>query len=88
MQRINSGHILDIDALYKFCCDTIRKIHFILVTASEIKQWENVLSPRFKNSVTVTKTRDYHCYIPFDEERMIVKRVSSLPNSEIVKVVK
>ncbi|GBM96914.1 hypothetical protein AVEN_24664-1 [Araneus ventricosus] len=56
--------------MLEFCQEHLKGITFTYIKDKEIIQHHNNKLDRFENSVTITGTRSFHCFLPVSESNL------------------
>ncbi|GBM99055.1 hypothetical protein AVEN_161260-1 [Araneus ventricosus] len=71
LQRPCTNQILTTAEMFEFCQEHLKGITFTYIKDEEIIQHHNIqLLDQFENSVTITGTRSFHCFVPVSESNL------------------
>ncbi|GBN24182.1 hypothetical protein AVEN_30653-1 [Araneus ventricosus] len=71
LQRPYSNQILTPAEMFEFCHEHLKGITFTCIKDEEIIQHHNnKLLDQFENSVAITGTRSFHCFVPVSESNL------------------
>ncbi|GBL97372.1 hypothetical protein AVEN_170485-1 [Araneus ventricosus] len=84
LQRPYSNQILTPAEMFEFCHEHLKGIIFTYQKDEEIIQHHNnKLLDRFENSVAITGTRSFHCFVPVSESNLKCSITSQAMEYEI-----
>ncbi|GBM10162.1 hypothetical protein AVEN_152434-1 [Araneus ventricosus] len=71
VQRPYSNQIMTPSEMFEFCHKHLKGTSFTCINDEEIiKQHNNKLLDQFENSVAITGTRSFHCFVPVSESNL------------------
>ncbi|GBL96601.1 hypothetical protein AVEN_207773-1 [Araneus ventricosus] len=71
LQRPCTNQILTPAEMFEFCHEHLKGITFTYIKDEEIIQHHNnKLLDQFENSVAITGTRSFHCFVPVSESNL------------------
>ena len=76
LQATTHGHILTPADLYRWSEANIKNVTFFYVSKDEVHAHATHQKSRFAGAKTVQGTRDYHCFIPTADGKLLAKRIS------------
>ncbi|GBN44563.1 hypothetical protein AVEN_10663-1 [Araneus ventricosus] len=89
LQRPYSNQILTPAEMFEFCHEHLKGITFTYIKDKEIIQHHNnKLLDRFENSVAITGTRSFHCFVPVSESNLKSFITSQATEYEIHSTIK
>ena len=80
LRRTKTNYIITIDKMFEFC-ETIKKVKFFLVRASEMDSVREGQNRRFNAGSTVPGTQSFHHFKPVNTSTVSYKRISSDTNA-------
>ncbi|GBN90413.1 hypothetical protein AVEN_269336-1 [Araneus ventricosus] len=82
LQRPCTSQILTPAEMFEFCHEHLKGINFTYIKDEEIIQYHKLLD-RFENSVAITGTRSFHCFVPVSESNLKYFIISQATEYEI-----
>ncbi|GBM96482.1 hypothetical protein AVEN_50215-1 [Araneus ventricosus] len=74
--------------MLEFCQEHLKGITFTYIKDEEIIQHHNNKLDRFENSVTITGTKSFHCFVPVSESNLKCFITSQATEYEIHSITK
>ena len=76
LRQVYDGHILTPRDLFEFAQEHIHNIKVFYVDKEEIDGKREFLEDRFSLAKTIPGTRSFHCFVPANEDEILVKRLT------------
>ncbi|KAM4046376.1 LOW QUALITY PROTEIN: uncharacterized protein ACNLHF_009977 [Anomaloglossus baeobatrachus] len=86
LQRPTENQILTLVDLFNFCNEQLHGIKFFFVPKEKIDEIRVVQEERVKDGHTIAGTRENHQFVPIDDKKIHISRVSNDPSSFIAHV--
>jgi hypothetical protein len=86
LKSITKGHILTPMQLYEWGNDHLENVKFFYIPKEMVVEHEVKLHQRFQMAKTVPGTRNHHCYIPTEDGKLSVRRISGDDSSFVIDI--
>lgn len=82
LRRLTYNFILNAKDFYNVVREGITTIHFDFCTTKEHKDEEHILVNRIQQARLIKGTKNFHNFVPIENNKLYFKKISQLPNSE------